>query len=82
LEYLVAETLELASKSVNAGSNRVTPRVLTLAVRHDQDLGALLHNVTISRGGVTGMSIDKNLEKLKKAQKKATKKTKPATPAA
>jgi histone H2A len=33
-------------------SKRLTPRALTLAVRHDDDLGALLQNVTLSRGGV------------------------------
>ena len=76
LEYLVAETLELASKTVPKGSKRITPRALTLAIRHDADLGALLHNVTISRGGVTGAGAAKGLEKKKKASKKAKKSAK------
>ena len=54
LEYLTAELLELSAKSVAASSKskRLTPRAITLAVRLDEDLGSLLHNVTISRGGV------------------------------
>ena len=73
LEYLTAETLELASKTVAKGSKRITPRAICLAVRHDADLGSLLHNVTISRGGVTGTGVAKGLEKKKKAGKKAKK---------
>ena len=44
LEFLVAETLDLACKSVlqRGKSKRITPRALTLAVRHDADLGELL----------------------------------------
>ena len=74
LEYLTAETLELASKTVAKGSKRITPRALTLAIRHDADLGALLKDVTISRGGVAATGIAKGLEKKKKAGKKAGKK--------
>ena len=75
LEYLVAETLELASKTVAKDAKRITPRALTLAIRHDADLGSLLNNVTISRGGVTGAGVAKGLEKKKKASKKASKKS-------
>ena len=81
LEYLTAETLELASKTVAKGGKRITPRALTLAIRHDADLGSLLHNVTISRGGVTGAGVAKALEKKKKASKKAKKASK-STPKA
>ena len=79
LEYLTAETLELASKTVAKGSKRITPRALTLAIRHDADLGSLLQNVTISRGGVTGVAVAakaaKKANKAKKASKKASKST-------
>jgi histone H2A len=74
LEYLTAETLELASKTVAKGSKRITPRALCLAIRHDADLGALLKDVTISRGGVAASGIAKGLEKKKKAGKKGGKK--------
>ena len=55
LEYLTAELLELTVKAAAQQKNkskRLSPRTLTLAVRHDDDLGALLQNVTLSRGGV------------------------------
>ena len=44
LEYIVAELLELSAKAVlqRGKGKRITPRALTLAVRHDADLGALL----------------------------------------
>ncbi len=80
LEFLVSETLTVASRAVvqkNKGS-RITPRALTLAVRHDADLGALLKDVTLSRGGVVP-KVEKALEKKKKAGKKGSKKAS-ATP--
>ena len=81
LEYLTAETLELASKTVAKGSKRITPRALTLAIRHDADLGSLLQNVTISRGGVTGVAVAaKAAKKAKKAKK--SKKASKSTPKA
>ena len=67
--------LEVAAKAVlqrNKGK-RITPRALTLAVRHDADLGALLKDVTLSRGGVVP-KIDKALDK--KAKKSSGKKSK------
>ncbi|KAF8280627.1 putative histone H2A [Trypanosoma cruzi] len=79
LEYLTAELLEL---SVKAGSQqakkpkRLTPRTVTLAVRHDDDLGMLLKNVTLSRGGVIP-SLNKAVAKKHKSSKKAR-----ATPSA
>ena len=74
LEYMTAEMLELASKVTlqKGNSKRITPRALTLAVRHDADLGALLKDVTLSRGGVVA-SVSKALEaKKKKAGKKSS----------
>ena len=79
LEYLTSEVLEVAAKAViqrNKGK-RITPRALTLAVRHDADLGALLKDVTLSRGGVVP-KIDKALDKKKKSGKKSKKSS--ATP--
>lgn len=75
LEYIVAEILELSAKSVlQKGAKRITPRALNLAVRHDADLGALLKDVTLSKGGVVP-KVEKALEsKKKKAGKKAGKK--------
>jgi histone H2A len=75
LEYTVAEILELSAKAVlqRGKSKRVTPRALTLAVRHDADLGSLLKDVTISRGGVVA-KVEKALEakKTKRSGKKAS----------
>lgn len=74
LEYLSAELLELTTKAVvEKKSKRLTPRAMTLAVRADDDLGELLKNVTLSRGGVVP-SVDKASKK--KASKKAGKKAK------
>ena len=72
LEYLTAELLDIASKSVLASkkkTTRITPRALTLAVRNDKDLGALLQNVTLSKGGVLPTAVA-----AKKANKKTSKK--------
>jgi len=78
-EYLVAELLELTVKAASQQKNkskRLTPRALTLAVRHDDDLGALLQNVTLSRGGVIP-SVNKAVAKAAKGAKKSS-----ATPSA
>lgn len=62
LEYLTAELLELSASALAAGAKkgkklrRISPRTITLAVRSDADLGALLKDVTISRGGVLATS--------------------------
>ena len=71
LEYLTAELLELSAKVVaqqKSKSKRITPRAVTVAVRHDDDLGTLLKDVTVSRGGVIP-NVHKALEKKKKAGK-------------
>src|SRR5262249_27047015 len=67
LESLTAELLELSAKAAT-GKKRITPRAITLAVRHDKDLGELLAGVTLSRGGVVG-SVNAALEKKKKTKK-------------
>ncbi|KAH8614996.1 putative C terminus of histone H2A [Trypanosoma vivax] len=51
-------------------TKRLTPRTVTLAVRHDDDLGALLRNVTLSRGGVMP-SLNRALAKKQKSPKQA-----------
>ena len=74
LEYLTAELAELSIKAAAQQKHkckRINPRVLTLAVRHDDDLGSLLQNVTLSRGGVIP-SVNKALAKKHKGAKKAT----------
>ncbi len=71
LEYLTAELLELSAKAVASGkktSKRITPRAVCMAVRHDADLGALLKDVTVSRGGVVP-TVHKALEKKRKGKK-------------
>lgn len=79
LEYLTAELLELSVKVATQNSKkprRLNPRTVTLAVRHDDDLGALLKNVTLSRGGVVP-SLNKALAKKQKSGKRSK-----ATPSA
>jgi len=68
LEYLTAELLELTVKATKDIKKRLNPRTMCVAVRHDDELGALLQNVTISRGGVVP-SVNKALSKAKKAKK-------------
>ena len=71
LEYLTAELLELSAKAVAQSkkkSKRITPRAVCLAVRHDADLGNLLKDVTLSRGGVVP-NVHKALEKKRKGKK-------------
>jgi|EP00092_Neocalanus_flemingeri_P033812 histone H2A len=68
LEYLTAELLELSSKAtLQAKKKKISPRAITLATKADADLGALLRNTTISRGGIIP-SLAKALES-KKAKK-------------
>jgi len=79
LEYLTAELLELSVKAATQSSKRprrLNPRTVTLAVRHDDDLGSLLQNVTVSRGGVMP-SVNKALAKKQKGGKRGK-----ATPSA
>ncbi|KAF7111356.1 hypothetical protein CFC21_111379 [Triticum aestivum] len=53
LEYLAAETLELAGNAARDNKkNRIVPRHIQLAVRNDEELSRLLGSVTIAAGGV------------------------------
>ncbi|GET88346.1 histone H2A, putative [Leishmania tarentolae] len=78
LEYLTAELLELSVKAAAQSGKkrcRLNPRTVMLAVRHDDDIGTLLKNVTLSHSGVVP-----NISKAM-AKKKGGKKGK-ATPSA
>jgi histone H2A len=70
LEYLTAELLELTSKYIaqQKKSKRITPRAICVAVRHDDELGSLLKDVTVSRGGVVG-TVHKVLDKKRKGKR-------------
>uniref|UniRef100_UPI00358ED9F3 late histone H2A.L3-like n=1 Tax=Myxine glutinosa TaxID=7769 RepID=UPI00358ED9F3 len=53
LEYLCAETLELAGNAARDNKkSRIIPRHLQLAIRNDEEMNKLLCRVTISQGGV------------------------------
>ncbi|KAL2295700.1 hypothetical protein Nmel_017219 [Mimus melanotis] len=53
LEYLTAEVLELAGNVArHYKKQRITPRHVQLAVRHDEELNKLLGGVIIAQGGV------------------------------
>ena len=75
MEYLTAELLELAGKSAQqAKKKRITPRTITLAVRHDEELSALLKNVTFSAGGVPPNVHKSLLTKKDKRRRRKSKK--------
>jgi histone H2A len=71
LEFLAHELLGAAVKALPAKKHRVTPRAITLGVRKDSELGVLLKNVTLSRGGVVP-NVQKAVDKKKKSSKKAS----------
>lgn len=74
LSYLAREILEVVTRNMKGKKNvRISPRALTLAVRADDEMGALLQNVTISRGGVTPTDNSALEKKKKKASKKGKK---------
>ncbi|XP_065658896.1 histone H2A-beta, sperm-like [Hydra vulgaris] len=54
MEYLTAETLELAGNAVRDNKKtRINPRHLQLAVRNDEELNKQLAGVAIANGGVS-----------------------------
>jgi len=53
LEYLTAEIIELAGNAARKNKRqRIIPRHIQLAVRNDEEINELLHDVTIASGGV------------------------------
>ena len=84
VSYLARELLEVCVKGAGKKAARISPRTLTLAVRADDELGSLLKDVTISRGGVpananAALEKKKKVKKSKKASKKVSKKSAKST---
>jgi histone H2A len=53
LEYLTMEVLELAGNVArDSKKKRITPRMLTIALRNDEELSQMVARVTIAQGGV------------------------------
>ena len=53
MEYLAQEILELAGNACEEDKRqRITPKHIQTAIRHDDELNKLLMNTTISNGGV------------------------------
>jgi histone H2A len=73
ISYLTRELLEVCVKGAGKKPARISPRTLTLAVRADDELGSLLKDVTISRGGVPATA-NAALEKKKKVKKSKSSK--------
>lgn len=76
ISYLARELLEVCVKGAGKKAARISPRILTLAVRADDELGNLLKDVTISRGGVpanANAALEKK-KKVKKSKKSGSKK--------
>jgi hypothetical protein len=56
--------------SLNYKKSRITPRHILLAIKNDEELNDLLHNVVISNGGVLPNIHESLLGKKKKNKKK------------
>lgn len=70
LEYLTAELLELAGNvAKEQKKQRVIPRHIFLAARHDEELNKYLAKVTFPSGGVMPNINPALLPKMKKGQK-------------
>jgi len=90
LEYLAAEVLELAGNAAKEyKQQRIKPRYIQYAIRNDEELDTLLHDVTIRDGGVmphieeallqTGKGGEKSGKDGKKSSDTSTPKVKDAT---
>ena len=72
LEYLVAESVELAGNAARDNKrSRIIPRHIQLAVRRDEEFSKYLGDVTIAQGGVLP-NINTALLPKKSAAKKAS----------
>ena len=69
LNYITAELIEVAQKSMKRRTTRLTPRAINLGVRGDEELAELFHNVTISTGGTVGHMHSALQKMIKKAMK-------------
>lgn len=75
LQYVASEVLELAGNVARENNrHRITPRHIKLAVKNDNELDALLKDVTISEGGVVPFIHQELLRK--NTQKKSSQSTK------